>query len=77
MPNDTSLKRMILDKAHHTIYTMHPKSMKMYQNLKQNFWWNRTKKKIARYVSKCQNCQQVKVEHKRLAGKLQSLPILE
>lgn len=35
------------------------------------------KKEISRYVIKCQTCQQVKVEHKKPAGKLQSLPILE
>lgn len=35
------------------------------------------KKQIARYVSECQTCQQVKAEHKKLVGKLQSLPIPE
>lgn len=35
------------------------------------------KKEIARYVSKCLTCQQVKIEHQRPGGLLQPLPIPE
>jgi len=34
-------------------------------------------KDVAEYAAKCYTCQQVKAEHKRPAGTLQPLPILE
>jgi hypothetical protein len=54
---------------------MHPGSTKMYQDLKQNFWWTRMKREIAKYVSECDICQRVKASHLRTAGILQPLPI--
>lgn len=60
-----------------TQYTIHPGCTKMYHNLKQGYQWNRMKKEIARYVSKCQTCQQMKAYHQRPVEKLQSLSILE
>ena len=35
------------------------------------------KRDVARYISKCAVCQQVKIENQRPGGLLQSLPILE
>ena len=35
------------------------------------------KRDVARYISKCAVCQQVKIEHQRPEGLLQSLPIPE
>nr|GFC87260.1 putative reverse transcriptase domain-containing protein [Tanacetum cinerariifolium] len=50
-------------------------STKMYRDLKQYFWWNSTKQDVATFVSKCMTCQQVKIEHQRASGLLQSLEI--
>jgi hypothetical protein len=47
----------------------------MYQDLKQNFWWTRMKREIAKYVSECDICQRVKASHLKTAGILQPLPI--
>ncbi|GMP23365.1 hypothetical protein CsSME_00000996 [Camellia sinensis var. sinensis] len=77
VPNDLELKREILREAHSSGYTVHPRSTKMYKDLKRNFWWNNMKREIAQYVAQCLVCQQVKVEHQRPAGKLQPLPIPE
>ena len=49
----------------------------MYHTLKDTYWWNGMKKDVAEFVSKCLTCQQVKLEHQRLAGLLQPLPIPE
>ena len=49
----------------------------MYRDLKQIYWWLGTKKNIAEFVAKCENCQQVEYEHKRLAGVLQRMSISE
>jgi hypothetical protein len=47
----------------------------MYQDLKQNFWWTRMKREIARYVSECDIYQRVKASHLKTAGILQPLSI--
>jgi hypothetical protein len=64
-----------MDEAHLSKFAMHPGSMKMYQNLKQNFWWTRMRREIAKYVSECDVCQRVKASHLRTSGTLQPLPI--
>jgi hypothetical protein len=43
VPKDYKLHKQILDEAHLSKFSMHPSSMKMYQDLKQNFWWTRMK----------------------------------
>ena len=56
---------------------MHPGSTKMYQDVKQRFWWSGFKRDVAKYVSTCLTCQRVKAEHQRPGGVLQPLPIPE
>jgi hypothetical protein len=75
VPKDHKLRKQILDKAHLSKFSMHPESTKMYQDLKQNFWWTRMKLEIAKYVSECDICQRVKASHLKTAGILQPLPI--
>ncbi|XP_075504555.1 uncharacterized protein LOC142541993 [Primulina tabacum] len=50
-------------------------STKMYQDLRRLYWWPGMKSDIAKFISECLTCQQVKIEHQRPAGTLQSLPI--
>ena len=47
----------------------------MYRDLRQNFWWPGLKKDIAHFVERCTTCLQVKAEHQRPYGELQSLEI--
>ena len=68
VPNKEELRRKILEEAHCAAYTMHPGSTKMYQDLKDHYWWKGMKKDVAKYVSKCLTCQQVKAEHRYPAG---------
>ncbi|WVZ89803.1 LOW QUALITY PROTEIN: hypothetical protein U9M48_036162 [Paspalum notatum var. saurae] len=75
VPKDMELRKKILDEAHTSMFTMHPRSNKMYQDLKQKFWWTRMKRKIAKYVSECDVCQRVKADHLKPAGMLQPLAI--
>ncbi|WRX18083.1 Integrase zinc-binding domain - like 10 [Theobroma cacao] len=49
----------------------------MYRTIKENYWWPGIKRDVAKFIAKCIVCQQVKVEHQRPAGTLQSLPVLE
>ncbi|XP_069146014.1 uncharacterized protein [Solanum lycopersicum] len=41
---------------------------KMCRNQREVYWWNDMKGDIADYVSKCPNCQHVKVEHQKPGG---------
>ncbi|WVZ71430.1 hypothetical protein U9M48_020018 [Paspalum notatum var. saurae] len=60
-----------------TAYYIHPGSEKMYQDLKQKFWWYGMKREVAEYVALCDVCQRVKVEHQKPVGLLQPLKIPE
>jgi hypothetical protein len=51
VPKNHRLRKQILDETHLSKFSMHPGSTKMYQDLKQNFWWTRMKQEIAKYVS--------------------------
>jgi len=69
------VRQELLTEADNSRYNVHPDGINMYQDLKQHFWWHGMKRDIARFISKCLVCQQVKVEHQMTAGLLQSLPI--
>ena len=75
VPDNKELKKEIMSEAHTTPYTAHPGSTKMYHNLKNTYWWGDMKRKIAQYVSQCLICQQVKVEHQRPGGPLQTMEV--
>ncbi|WVZ63608.1 hypothetical protein U9M48_013224 [Paspalum notatum var. saurae] len=75
VPKDMELRKKILDKAHTSMFTMHPGSNKMCQDLKQKFWWTHMKREIAKYVSECDICQRVKADHLKPAGMLQPLAV--
>jgi hypothetical protein len=67
--------QQILDEAHLSRYSIHPRSTKMYHDLKQHYWSTKMKIEIARYVARCDTCRPVKAIHMKTAGPLQSLPI--
>ena len=77
VPKDFELRKQILDEAHASRLSIHLGSNKMYQDLKQRFWWTRLKREIAKYVSECDICRRVKASHLRPAGTLQPLNIPE
>ncbi|GJZ68885.1 putative reverse transcriptase domain-containing protein [Tanacetum coccineum] len=59
-----------MHESHKSKYSIHPGSDKMYQDLKQLYWWPNMKADIADYVSKCLTCSKVKVEHQKPFGLL-------
>nr|AAV32204.1 putative polyprotein [Oryza sativa Japonica Group] len=77
VPDDKELKNLILTEAHQTQYSIHPGSTKMYQDLKEKFWWVSMRREIAEFVALYDVCQRVKAEHQRPAGLLQPLQIPE
>jgi hypothetical protein len=75
VPKDVEVHQQILDEAHLSRYSIHPGSTKMYQDLKQHYWWTKMKVEIACYVARCDTCRRVKAVHMKTARPLQSLPI--
>nr|XP_004506444.1 uncharacterized protein LOC101510506 [Cicer arietinum] len=69
-PDNTELRKTILDEAHKSKLSIHPSTTKMYKYLKQKFWWSRMKKQVAEYVASCLTCQKAKVEHQKPRGLL-------
>jgi hypothetical protein len=70
-----ALKRKILDEAHTLRYSIHPGSIKMYHDLRQQFWWTRMKRETTRYVSECDTCWKIKTDYMKPGGLLQPLSI--
>jgi hypothetical protein len=77
VPDIDSLCETILKEAHDSVYSIHPGSTKMYQDLKQKYRWYGLKKDVASHVALCDDCQRVKAEHQRPAGLLHPLKIPE
>ena len=50
---DNELKKELLHEAHNSVFTMHLGGNKMYQDLKQYYWWRGMKRDVKEYVSKC------------------------
>jgi hypothetical protein len=77
VPEIDHLREIILLEAHDSSYSIHPGSTKMYQDLKQKYWWYGMKKDVATYVALCDICQKVKAEYQRPTGLLQPLKVPE
>src|SRR4051812_18581151 len=75
VPRDDDIRKLILQEAHDSPYSIHPGNTKMYLDLRERFWWPSLKREIARYIALCDVCQRVKAEHQKPAGLLQPLPI--
>ena len=56
VPQDPDLRKLILQKAHDSPYSIHPGNTKMYMDVKERYWWNNLKKDIAEYIAKCDVC---------------------
>jgi IS30 family transposase len=77
VPETRDLRETILREAHDSAYSIHPGSTKMYQDLKQRYWWYSMKRDVAAHVALCDTCHRVKAEHQRPAGLLQPLKVPE
>ncbi|WMV09003.1 hypothetical protein MTR67_002388 [Solanum verrucosum] len=75
VPRVDDLIDKLLVESHGSRYSIHPGVTEMYRDLKRIYWWPGMKKDIVEFVAKCQNCQQVKYEHQRLASLLQRMSI--
>jgi len=51
VPDDSELKRLILEEAHKSSFSIYPGATKMYQDLKKDYWWLDMKMEIAEFVA--------------------------
>ncbi|GJX23871.1 putative reverse transcriptase domain-containing protein [Tanacetum coccineum] len=70
IPCRGNLRELIMHESHKSKYSVHPGSNKMYQDLKELYWWPNMKAEIATYVSKCLTCAKVKVKYQKPSGLL-------
>ncbi|GJX82198.1 putative reverse transcriptase domain-containing protein [Tanacetum coccineum] len=70
LPRYGDLRTLIMHESHKSKYSVHPGFDKMYQDMKQLYWWPNMKADIATYVSKCLTCLRVKAEHQKPSGLL-------
>ncbi|GJS42892.1 putative reverse transcriptase domain-containing protein, partial [Tanacetum coccineum] len=70
LPCYGDLRTVIMHESHKSKYSIHPGSEKMYQDMKNLYWWPNMKADITTYVRKCLTCAKVKAEHQRPSGLL-------
>lgn len=66
-----------MDEYHCRNYSGHPGYQKVLTTIGKVFFWPSMRKNIAKYLNKCLECQQAKVEHQHPAGLLQPIPVPE
>ena len=59
VPKNKAIREVILREAHEFAYSIHPKSTKMYLDLKEKYWWYGLKRDVAEYVAICDNIRDV------------------
>ncbi|GKD92034.1 putative reverse transcriptase domain-containing protein [Tanacetum coccineum] len=70
IPSVEGIRKLIMDEAHTSKYSVHLGVDKMYFDLQDLYWWLGMKKDIAEYVSKCLTCSKIKTEHQKPSGLL-------
>ncbi|GKB98164.1 reverse transcriptase domain-containing protein, partial [Tanacetum coccineum] len=77
IPSAGDVRKLIMDEAHTSRYSVHPGADKMYYDLRDLYWWPGMKRDIAEYVSRCLTCSKIKAEHQKPSGFLQQPEIPE
>jgi len=77
VPDIQRIKDVMLKECHESAYSIHPGGTKMYQDLKDMYWWYGMKRDIGEYIALCDTWQRVKAEHQRPASLLQPLRVPE
>ncbi|WMV13798.1 hypothetical protein MTR67_007183 [Solanum verrucosum] len=72
VPNVDDLREQILTEAHSSQYSIRSGATKMYFDLWEVYWWSGMIKDIAKFMAKCPNCQQVKIEHQKSGERLKT-----
>ncbi|GJZ20178.1 reverse transcriptase domain-containing protein [Tanacetum coccineum] len=68
IPSISGVRKLIMDEAHTSRYSVHPGADKMYYDLRDLYWRPGMKREIAEYVNRCLTCSKIKAEHKKPSG---------
>ena len=63
VPQSTDLREEILKEFHYSRFAVHQSDMKMYHDLRFQYYWSGMKQQVGDFVCRCLTCQQVKAEH--------------
>jgi hypothetical protein len=77
VPNSREMKNTMLREMHNMSYARHPRYQKSISTIRSQYFWPRMKKEVINYITRCLECQKVKVGHRHPVGLLQPLSILE
>jgi hypothetical protein len=77
VPSSKELRNLVLKEMHNVPYVGHPGYQKQIAAVRSQFFWPGMKKDVVDYISRCMECQRMKVEHRNPMGLIQPLPILE
>ncbi|KAI3754670.1 hypothetical protein L1987_54457 [Smallanthus sonchifolius] len=75
IPRLGEIQTKVMDEAHISKNSIHPRDNKMYKDLQTHSWWPNMKISITQYIEKCFTYLQVKIKHQKPAGQLQQLKI--
>lgn len=75
--NNSLSQQHIIQALHDSAICGHSGIYATYHRIKALFSWPKMKQAITAYVQSCQVCQQAKIEHVKLHGLLQPLPVPE
>ncbi|XP_021991643.1 uncharacterized protein LOC110888425 [Helianthus annuus] len=65
VPRRGNLHELVMNEAHKSRYSIHPGSTKMYQDIKELYWWPNMKRDIAVYVGNIQYGEDIAVVPQR------------
>ncbi|GKA18813.1 putative reverse transcriptase domain-containing protein [Tanacetum coccineum] len=71
------IRKLIMDEAHTSRYSIHLGADKMYYDLRDLYWWPGIKRDFAKYISRCLTCSKIKAEHQKPSALLQQPEIPE
>nr|GFA85365.1 putative reverse transcriptase domain-containing protein [Tanacetum cinerariifolium] len=77
IPSVGGVRKLIMDEAHTSRYSIRLGADKMCYDLRDMYWWPGMKRDIDEYVSRCLTYSKIKAEHQKLSGLVQQPEIPE